>query len=322
MAHLNIDERFTIYEMNRSGYSARKIAKVLGRDKSTICYELRKRSSDIGGYRPDRADAIALSLRGGKRKRIIETDNELRKAIIEGLRDNISPDVIANRRKYEGLPTVCSETIYRFIYNSKLAKEQDLHLCLARRRQSRLKRGDRARIKRYSIPDRVPITERDIIAKSKIQLGHLEGDLTFNKGEQSKNIGGCVDILSQKLFLVLNNSKRSNEVIGNMRRKLKPVKHLIKTIAFDNGKEFTNHKLLLPKSKAKIYFCNPYSPWQKPLIEKTNSLIHRMYPKDSDIKKLTKPQLQAIEDKLNNLPRKSLGYLTPNEVWNKKLKVA
>ena len=67
--------------------------------------------------------------------------------------------------------------------------------------------------------------ERDAIAKSKVQLGHLEGDLTFNKGEQSRNIGGCVDILSQKVFH-LNNSKRSNEVISNMRRKLKPVKNL------------------------------------------------------------------------------------------------
>ena len=308
--------------MNRSGYSLREIAKVLGRDKSTISYELNKSCSGRNGYRPDKAEALALSLRYGKRKRKIETNTDLRNAIVKGLQDNLSPDIIANRRRLEGLPTISSETIYQFIYNSKLAKEQNLYLCLARKRQNRLKRGNQARIKRYSIPDRISIMERDSIAKSKTQLGHLEGDLTFNKGEQSRNIGGCVDILSQKVFLVLNNSKRSNEVIGNMRRKLRSVKHLVKTIALDNGKEFTNHKLLLPKSKAKIYFCNPYSPWQKPLIEKTNSLIHRMYPKDSDIKKLSKPQLQAIEHKLNNLPRKSLGYLTPNEVRNEKLKVA
>ena len=157
------------------------------------------------------------------------------------------------------MPTVFSETIYQFIYNSKLAKEQNLYLCLARKRQNRLKRGNQARIKRHSIPDRISIMERDAIAKSKVQLGDLEGDLTFNKGEQSRNIGGCVDILSQKVFLVLNNSKRSNEVMSNMRRKLKPIKHLVKTIALDNGKEFTKHKELLPKSKAKIYFCNPFS---------------------------------------------------------------
>lgn len=121
---------------------------------------------------------------------------------------------------------------------------------------------------------------------------------------------------------MLNNSKKSNEVIGNMKKKLQPIKHLIKTVAFDNGKEFTNHKSLLPKSTAKVYFCDAYSPWQKPLIEKANSMIHRIYPKNADIKQLTTSQLQTVENKLNNLPRKILGYLTPNEVWHKKLEAA
>ena len=230
--------------------------------------------------------------------------------------------MIANRRKLDGLPTVSTETIYQFIYNSKLAKDQKLHLYLARKRVARLRRGNQSRRKRYAIADRISVHERDIIAKSKVEIGHLEGDLTFNKGEQSRNIGGFVDIASQKVFLMLNSSKRSNEVIGNMKRKLKSIKHLVKTVTFDNGKEFTNHKHLLVKSEAKVYFCDAYSPWQKPLIEKMNSMIHRIYPKNADIKTLTKLQLQKIEDRLNSLPRKSLGYLTPNEIWNKKLEAA
>jgi len=321
MAHLNIDERFTIYEMHRSGHSSRMIAKVLARDKSTVCYELKKNKGD-DGYRPDKANILALSLRRAKRRRKIEIDDDLRSCVIQGLRDAVSPDVIAGRRKLEGLPTVSTETIYQFIYNSGLAKDQKLHLYLARKRQNRLKRGNQNRAKRNSIPDRISIHERDIVAKAKTEIGHLEGDLTFNKGDQSRNIGGFVDIFSQKIFLVLNNSKQSIEVVGNMKKKLQPIKHLIKTIAFDNGKEFTNHKDLLPKSMAKVYFCDAYSPWQKPLIEKANSMIHRIYPKNADIKQLTKSQLQAIENKLNNLPRKILGYLTPNEVWHKKLEAA
>lgn len=322
MAHLNIDERFTIYEMQRFGYSARKIAKALSRDKSTVCYELKKRVHDEYGYRPDKADASALSLRLGKRKRTIEVNTDLRDAIVQGLQNSLSPDVIANRRKLENLPTVSTETIYQFIYCSESARSQKLYIHLARKRPSRLKRGNRPRAKRHSIPDRISIHERDAVAKAKTEIGHLEGDLTFNKGDQSRNIGGFIDLSSQKLFLVLNGSKKSDEVIGNMKKKLQPIKHLVKTIAFDNGKEFTDHKQLLPKSTAKIYFCDAYSPWQKPLIEKANSMIHRIYPKGADIKQLTKSQLQIIENKLNNLPRKSLGYLTPNEVWNEKLKVA
>lgn len=107
-----------------------------------------------------------------------------------------------------------------------------------------------------------------------------------------------------------------------MNKKLKNVRHLIKTIVFDNGKEFTSHAKLLPKSKRGVYFCNAYSPWQKPLIEKVNSMIHRVYSKSADIKTLTKKKLQEVEDFLNNLPRKILGYKTPNEVWEENVKLA
>jgi IS30 family transposase len=104
------------------------------------------------------------------------------------------------------------ETIYQFIYNSDLAKDQKLHLHLARKRQNRLKRGNQNRVKRNSIPDRISIDERDVVAKAKTELWHLEGDLIFNKGEQSRDIGGFIDICSQKIFFVLNNPKKSNKV--------------------------------------------------------------------------------------------------------------
>uniref|UniRef100_UPI00313BCC8F hypothetical protein n=1 Tax=Rickettsia endosymbiont of Urophora cardui TaxID=3066265 RepID=UPI00313BCC8F len=81
------------------------------------------------------------------------------------------------------------------------------------------------------------------------------------------------------MFLTLNRSKRTQDVIGNMNKKLKQLSHIIKSITLDNGKEFTNHEQLLPKSERKVYFCNPYSPWQKPLIEKINSMVHRVYSK-------------------------------------------
>ena len=93
--------------------------------------------------------------------------------------------------------------IYQFIYNSGLAKDQKLHLYLARKRQNRLKRGNQNRVKRNSIPDRISIHERDIVAKAKTEIGHLEGDLTFNKGDQSRNIGGLSTSLVKRSFLFL-----------------------------------------------------------------------------------------------------------------------
>lgn len=320
MAHLSIDERFRIYEMNKNGYSSRYIGAKIGRDKSTVCYELRKMS---GNYRPDKAHEFTILSRKNKKKRKLDLDKNLRKEIVDKLKKGIAPDVISGRRKLENNSVNAStETIYQFIYSSDFAKQEKLYLLLARSRKTRLHHCTRKRQKRVSIPNRVSISEREEIVRKEAKIGNLEGDLTFNKGNQSRNIGGLVDIRSQKLFLTLNKSKKTKEVIGNMNKKLKKVKHLVKTITFDNGKEFTTHAKLLPKSNRNIYFCDAYSPWQKPLIEKMNSMIHAVYSKSADIKALTKKKLQEVEDFLNNLPRKILGYKTPNEVWEENVKLA
>lgn len=315
MAHLTQDERFKIYEMNNLQYSSRMIAKKIGRDKSTVCYELRKMK---GKYRPDKAHDLTLKLRSCKRSRILDTDDKLRLEVIKDLKNKISPDVISGRRKLKNEKYISTETIYQFIYNSKIAKEEKLHLLLARKRKARLHHGERTRCKRYAIPDRVSITEREMID----DIGNFEADLTFHTGNQSRNIGSFVDKKSQKLFLFLNRSKHTNEVIGNIKKKLKKIKHLAKTMTFDNGKEFTNHTELSNNSDLKTYFCRAYCPWQKPLVEKMNSMIHRVYPKREDITKLTKRTLQQIEDFLNDLPRKILGYKTPNEIWEENLVLA
>lgn len=128
-----------------------------------------------------------------------------------------------------------------------------------------------------------------------------------------------VDKKSQKAHLVLNDSKKADTVAHGLAKRIKEIPlNVRKTLTMDNGKEFTNHV----KYKAlgfKTYFCDAYSPWQKGLVEKINSMIHRLFPKANDIKTLTKRKLKKIEDLLNNMPRKVLGYKTPNQVWNENM---
>ena len=91
-----------------------------------------------------------------------------------------------------------------------------------------------------------------------------------------------------------------------------------KTLTLDNGKEFVRHvtyRLL----GFKTYFCDAYKPRQKALVEKMNSMIHRILPKNIDIITITQEVLDDVADILNNLPRKIFGYKTPNEVWNESL---
>lgn len=169
MAHLAIDERFRIYEMHKSGYSSRYIGAKIDRDKSTVCYELRKMS---GNYRPDKAHDFAILARTNKKKRKLDLDKNLRKEIVDKLKKGIAPDVISGRRKLENNPVnVSTETIYQFIYSSDFAKQEKLYLLLAR---SRERPGFIAvldtRQKRVSIPNRVSISEREEIIRTEAKI--------------------------------------------------------------------------------------------------------------------------------------------------------
>ena len=88
-----------------------------------------------------------------------------------------------------------------------------------------------------------------------------------------------------------------------------------KSITFDNGREFIRHTLLRKVLSMATYFTNPHSPWQKGQVEQANAMLHRFIPKKSSIKNLTTERLKAIQKALNSLPRKCLGFRTPQEVF-------
>jgi IS30 family transposase len=93
------------------------------------------------------------------------------------------------------------------------------------------------------------------------------------------------------------------------------------TLTVDNGKEFANHESVADALRIKVYFADPYSAWQRGLNENTNGLIRQYVPKGRDVRILTDEQIQHIMDWLNNRPRKSLGFLTPNEVFYERKKL-
>jgi IS30 family transposase len=128
-----------------------------------------------------------------------------------------------------------------------------------------------------------------------------------------------VDKASQRIILILNQSKHTKHVISGFLRKIKAIPASVrKTITMDNGGEFVGHLRL--KSKGfKTFFCDPYSPRQKGLVEKMNSMIHRILDQKIDLTSLTQMKIDAVAEILNNIPRKILGYKTPNEVWKEKL---
>ena len=93
---------------------------------------------------------------------------------------------------------------------------------------------------------------------------------------------------------------------------LRKVKNLIHTITADNGRSL-QARGNCAKIGNKILFCKPYHSWERGANENTNGLIRQYIPKGKDFSEVTNKQIKWIENKLNNRPRKRLGYLTPNE---------
>lgn len=120
--------------------------------------------------------------------------------------------------------------------------------------------------------------------------------------------------------LVKAKNKTTVEVIDKINERMQPLAKLVHTVTFDNGKEFSLHKKLSDELKAKIFFAKPYHSWERGLNENTNGLVRQYFPKKISFDKISEAAIQEVEDKLNNRPRKCLGYRTPLEIWNEECK--
>ena len=91
----------------------------------------------------------------------------------------------------------------------------------------------------------------------------------------------------------------------------------VRTITSDNGREFAGHEKIAEQLNADFYFAHPYSSWERGTNENTNGLIRQYFPKSRDFTTITQQEINTVMKRLNNRPRKRLGYLTPNQVFFK-----
>ena len=316
--HLSKKERYEIKEMMDKEMGITEIAKILDRSKGTISMEV-NRNKEEGKYMPCVAHEKYEERLHKEDELKIEKSPFLQAYIAKGMTIYAwAPDVIAGRLKLDkSTETVSTESIYRYVYTSPIAIKAGLYRYLPQKKLKRQERGKR--VKRVIIPNRTSIHERPAIANHKKELGHVEVDLTFHKGNQSKNIGVMVDKATQKVFLILNRSKTSLTVTTGFMKKISLIpEKLRRTLTMDNGKEFVGH-MAYKLMSFNTYFCDAYRPRQKALVEKMNSMIHRILPKNIDINTITQEVLDNVENILNNMPRKIFGYKTPNEMWEEKL---
>lgn len=317
---LTDEDRIEIYAMKQAGKQQNNIAATLGVHPSTVSREL-VRNTGLRGYRPKQAHQKALYRRFTARKAVKMTPETI-DHIESKLAEEHSPEQISERMKidpgWHG-PTVSHERIYQHIWQDKAhGGLLYQHLRIVGTKQRRKRRNSRDR--RGTIKNRVGIEERPNIVERKIRIGDWEGDTVVGKDHK----GALVTLVDRKskLTLIGKVNRYTADVVEETiisLMDLLPRRNY--TLTVDNGKEFANHESVADALRIRVYFADPYSAWQRGLNENTNGLIRQYVPKGSEIRTLTDEQILHIMDRLNNRPRKSLGYLTPNEVFYKRKKL-
>lgn len=309
--HLTFQEREILYRLNQAKRPKAEIAEVLGRDRSTVYREL-NRNTGGRGYRPKqaqrKADERRLACRGEPKMK----DPQLKKHVTRSLKKGWSPDQIAGRARRDFSRDPARQVSHQTIYNwlNDEAPELRAHLRRGRRRRQPETRG--------RIPNRVDIAGRPKAVAAKCRYGDWEGDTVVSPGRRS-GLVTMVERKSQYLRVRKTASLKSPPTMRAACCSLRDLpQSLRRTMTLDNGKEFAGHDVLTERLGLAVYFARPYASWQRGLNENTNGLLRQFFPKGTDFARICRRQVARVEQLLNQRPRKSLGYKTPSEVFNKK----
>jgi len=305
---LTQEERYQISALRKLGYGPTKIAEGLGRSPSTISRELR-RNTGVKDY--DGATAQRLS---NKRRREAPKCHkripELMEWVEACLRDDWSPEQIAGSLCLHGFPLVSHEWIYRHVLADKAADGTLYQHLRHKRKRYRKRYGSQDR--RGRIINRVGIEERPAVVDKRSRLGDWEGDTVV--GKRSSALVTLVDRKSGYVLIRKVERATAELTASAIISALFPWQPSVRTITFDNGKEFARHERVAEQLSCKVYFARPYHSWERGTNENTNGLIRQYFPKGTDFDEVSEDEIQAVEDKLNIRPRKRLNYQTPIEV--------
>jgi transposase, IS30 family len=321
-------DRFQIQFLLAQGISQNLIAKRIGFSASSVSHELSrtrahfKHESYFAGQGQLLHDLNRK--RGGALRRKLGQafDSPMAKAVLVDLHEGWSPEQVSGRILESNAasaslrPTVSHETIYAAIYaQPRGALRTELIKALRKSRAGRLPRC-RGRARFNAVQDAVSIALRPPEVAARLVPGHWEGDLI--KGARNASaIGTLVERTSRRIMLVKLDAMDSLTVTNAFAKRLRRIPlFLRKTLTYDRGAEMSMHRSLAKRLHIDIFFCDPYMPSQRATNENFNGLVREYLPKGMDLSTVTAEQLKFIEDKLNNRPRKILGFKTPNEVFS------
>ena len=300
--HFNIETRSCIAYSLKNMKSIREISKILNCSHSSISREI-KRNSKNGIYNPAIAEKLSKERSkncGSKGKLTLELKEEISKR----LKKHHSPEQISGRLiKEKYISKLSFKSIYNWISKGLIPEINKLNL---RRKGKRSKESEtRGKIGGTNI------SERPLKVELRKELGHWEGDTILGEGR----ILTLVERVSRFTYIFKLEGKVSESVKEKIKklRKMLP-KKLLKSITFDNGKEFSKHRGINLETLIEIYFANPGNPHERGTNENTNGLLREYFPKGRNLKKVDNTELSEVLLELNTRPRKCLNYNTPLEI--------
>jgi len=321
--YLSLLERQRIATLRGQGLGVREIARRLDRSPSTVSRELRRnlRPHDRDRYDADLAHARARGRARRPRHSRLFADTGLREEVQRKLELEWSPEQVARylRRAFPDRPAwhVCHETIYQAIFGGKggLRRELTKRLRTGRPLRKRRRRPDQRRV-RFVAPARL-IDQRSPIVLRRGRVGDWEGDLIVGRMSQSA-IGTLVDRKSRYLRLIhLPNGHSAEQLLEQLDAVLATIPAVARwSLTWDQGSEMALHDRLASHFGEGIFFAHAGSPWMRPTNENTNGLLRQYFPKGSNLAVHDPAALRQVEDRLNNRPRKVLGWATPAEIFH------
>jgi len=307
--HLTLSDMIRIETLIQEGYSDAEIGIKIGKERTTI-YRCRKKAENRKGFSGEKIwEEVSQRKSSANKHYKILSDSALSQYILTKIELSWSPEQIAGRWRKKTGESLCKDTIYQWVY------ENHPHLVkLYFRRKG--KKYIHHRKKKYQIMDRRMIDERPEEVENRLEIGHWEGDTIVGKDHK----GAIVTNVERKTGFLITSLLERGTAEGVADATIEDFKNLpdeVKvSMTYDNGREFSWHKVIEGTTAMTVYFAHPYSPWERGSNENTNGLLREYIPKGSSFKNITKEDLQKYTDLINNRPRKRLGFLSPAEAFD------
>ena len=312
---LTLAEREDISRGIASGSSIREIARCMNRAASTVSREV-TRHGGRPAYRAHDADRQAWVWALRPKRCLLARNRKLRDLVASKLLLDWSPEQISGwlKKQYpdEESMRVSHETIYRslFIQARGVLKKELLDQLRSKRHMRRSRHASVHGHSQGRIVDAISIRERPAEAEDRAIPGHWEGDLLA--GGKNSYIATLVERHSRFLMLIKVPSKDTAVVVAALSKHARKLPTTLRrSLKWDRGLEMAKHKEFTVATDVQVYFCDPQSPWQRGTNENTNLLLRQYFPRGTDLTPISQAQLDQVSLRLNQRPRKTLGFQTP-----------